>query len=62
MEKNIKIIIIGLVILAVVASLIFVSFKIEGPGTLIGGLAVFYGWTRAGGAGGDGRKSLRRIG
>jgi len=42
MEKNIKTIIIGLIILAVVASLIFVSFKIEGPGTLIGGLAVLW--------------------
>gem|GEM_PF-3399861 len=42
MAKNIKIIIIGLIILAIVASLIFVSFKIEGPGTLIGGLAVLW--------------------
>ncbi|WP_430972771.1 hypothetical protein [Sunxiuqinia rutila] len=42
MEKNIKIIFIGLVILAIVGSLIFVSFKIEGPGTLIGGLAVLW--------------------
>ncbi|WP_159520471.1 hypothetical protein [Sunxiuqinia indica] len=42
MEKNVKIIVIGLVVLAVVASLIFVSFKIEGPGTLIGGLAVLW--------------------
>ncbi|TDO00045.1 hypothetical protein [Sunxiuqinia elliptica] len=42
MEKNIKVIIIGVVILAVIASLIFVSFKIEGPGTLIGGLAVLW--------------------
>ena len=42
MEKNIKIIIIGIVILAVVGSLIFVSFKMEGPGSLIGGLAVIW--------------------
>ncbi|MHA7109226.1 hypothetical protein ACRTDU_03815 [Sunxiuqinia elliptica] len=42
MEKNIKVIIIGVVILAVIGSLIFVSFKIEGPGTLIGGLAVLW--------------------
>lgn len=42
MEKNVKVIVIGLVILAVVASLIFVSFKIEGPGTLIGGLAILW--------------------
>ncbi len=42
MEKNIKVIIIGMVILAVIGSLIFVSFKIEGPGTLIGGLAVLW--------------------
>lgn len=42
MEKNIKVIIIGVIILAVIGSLIFVSFKIEGPGTLIGGLAVLW--------------------
>lgn len=42
MEKNLKNIVIGLIILTVVASLIFVSFKIEGPGTLIGGLAVLW--------------------
>lgn len=42
MGKTIKSIIIGLIVLAVVASLIFVSFKIEGPGTLIGGLAVLW--------------------
>ena len=42
MEKNIKIIIIGIIILAVVGSLIIVSFNIEGPGSLIGGLAVIW--------------------
>lgn len=42
MEKNIKIIIIGIVILAVIGSLIFVSFDISGPGSLIGGLAVIW--------------------
>lgn len=42
MEKNIKIIIIGIVILAVIGSLIFVSFNISGPGSLIGGLAVIW--------------------
>ncbi len=42
MGKTIKSIIIGLIVLAVVASLILVSFKIEGPGTLIGGLAVLW--------------------
>ncbi len=42
MGKTIKSIVIGLIVLAVVASLILVSFKIEGPGTLIGGLAVLW--------------------
>lgn len=42
MEKKIKIIIIGIVVLAIVASLILVSFQVEGPGTLIGGLAVLW--------------------
>lgn len=42
MEKNIKFIVIGVIILAVVGSLIFVSFSTTGPGTLIGGLAVLW--------------------
>jgi hypothetical protein len=42
MEKNIKFIVIGIVILALVGSLIFVSFNSTGPGTLIGGLAVLW--------------------
>lgn len=42
MDKNIKIIIIGIVILAVIGSLIFVSINISGPGSLIGGLAVIW--------------------
>ncbi|HKJ43416.1 MAG TPA: hypothetical protein VKA27_15060 [Sunxiuqinia sp.] len=42
MEKNIKIIIIGIVILLVIGSLIFVSFDVSGPGSLIGGLAVIW--------------------
>ena len=42
MEKNIKFIVIGIIILAVVGSLIFVSFNTTGPGTLVGGLAVLW--------------------
>jgi hypothetical protein len=42
MEKYIKFIVIGIIVLAVVGSLIFVSFKVEGPGSLIGGLAVLW--------------------
>ncbi len=42
MEKNIKIIIIGIVVLVLIGALIFVSFDISGPGSLIGGLAVLW--------------------
>ncbi len=42
MEKNIKIIIIGIIILVLLGFLIFVSFDISGPGSLIGGLAVLW--------------------
>ena len=42
MEKNIKIIIIGIVVLVLLGFLIFVSFDVAGPGSLIGGLAVLW--------------------
>jgi hypothetical protein len=42
MEKNIKFVIIGIIILAVVGVLIFVSLNYTGPGGLIGGLSLLW--------------------
>ncbi|MGQ8334908.1 hypothetical protein ACUNWD_00030 [Sunxiuqinia sp. A32] len=42
MEKNIKLIINGIIILTLIGLLIFVSFDVSGPGSLIGGLTILW--------------------
>lgn len=42
MEKNIKLVIIGIILLAIVAVLIFVSLTYTGPGGLIGGITLLW--------------------
>ena len=42
MERKTKIIVIGIIVLLLVGLLIYASFDISGPGSLIGGLAVLW--------------------
>ncbi len=42
MEKHIKLIILGIIILAILGALIYLSFDVTGPGSLIGGIALLW--------------------